>query len=362
LAVRTAADLADRVVVLIGEGDAAVVAEAAADLPVKVEVVRVPIPVGDGAPVYIRYLWWLWRCARHLDRLTRREDVDVIHHVTYASDWLPAPFALAPKRSRTVWGPVGGNSYPPLAALRHLSAGPAAKDVARRVVTSSVRCLTLLLMRGRTDAALAINPDSQAFTERIAPSQVHPNAAWDELPATGPPTASPAREAGGPTALYAGRLLEWKGAVLAVRAVRAARRDWRLTVLGEGPAEDAMRAAADGDPRIEFVGRVDRAAVLERMRSTDVLMLPSLHDSGPWVAAEAAAAGLAVLCLDLGGVAEMAGKNAAVVPVAPPSTLVERLAAGLDGLADRPRRPELAWTTGSYRRAFAAAYGLAADT
>jgi hypothetical protein len=42
--------------------------------------------------------------------------------------------------------------------------------------------------------------------------------------------------------------------------------------------------------------------------------------------------------------------------------LVERLAAGLDGLADRPRRPELAWTTGSYRRAFAAAYGLAADT
>jgi glycosyltransferase involved in cell wall biosynthesis len=40
---------------------------------------------------------------------------------------------------------------------------------------------------------------------------------------------------------------------------------------------------------------------LENLEECDVLLFPSLHDSGGWVTLEAMAAGRPVICLDLGG-------------------------------------------------------------
>jgi glycosyltransferase involved in cell wall biosynthesis len=50
--------------------------------------------------------------------------------------------------------------------------------------------------------------------------------------------------------------------------------------------------------------------VLELLGSCDVLIHPSLHDSGGWVCLEAMAAGRPVVCLDLGGPAFLIGEDA----------------------------------------------------
>ena len=52
---------------------------------------------------------------------------------------------------------------------------------------------------------------------------------------------------------------------------------------------------------VKFWGGIRRAQVLEKLAECDVLIHPSLHESGGWVCLEAMAAGRPVVCLDLGG-------------------------------------------------------------
>jgi glycosyltransferase involved in cell wall biosynthesis len=108
--------------------------------------------------------------------------------------------------------------------------------------------------------------------------------------------------------VFAGRVEPEKGLGRFIQAI--ARVDgWRLTVLGEGSAMDAVRAVVRENglgERVEFGGRVSRAAALERIAASDVLVLPSLvYENAPLVMFEALACGTGLLVSDLGGMAEV---------------------------------------------------------
>ena len=94
---------------------------------------------------------------------------------------------------------------------------------------------------------------------------------------------------------------------LGLRAFARARRvnpDLRLTLVGQGPAEDRWRRLADrldvGDTT-RWIPWVEREALAKLYAEHDVLLFPSLHDPGGLVVFEAMAHGLPVVCLDLGG-------------------------------------------------------------
>ena len=79
--------------------------------------------------------------------------------------------------------------------------------------------------------------------------------------------------------------------------------------------------------------------VLGKLAECDVLVHPSLHDSGGWVCLEAMAAGRPVICLDLGGpglqVTEQTGIK---VPAISPLQAIADLAAAMGQLAGDPDR------------------------
>ena len=111
--------------------------------------------------------------------------------------------------------------------------------------------------------------------------------------------------------LYAGRFLNWKGmhlglmglAELLGRGVEA-----RLTMVGRGPAEMAWRRLATAlgiDHAIEWQNWVPHDQVGKLYCSHHALLYPSLHDSSGNVVLESLNHGLPVVCLDLGGPAEM---------------------------------------------------------
>jgi glycosyltransferase involved in cell wall biosynthesis len=133
----------------------------------------------------------------------------------------------------------------------------------------------------------------------------------------------------GPVALFAGRLIPWKGAHLAIEAMTHLP-GWRLEILGDGPDRERLVALVEArelTDRVAFLGWVDHAAVLERMRQADVFLFPSMHEEGGWAVGEAMAVGLPVVTIDRGGPAVM---GASVVPIGRTTAVGERLAAAVE--------------------------------
>lgn len=114
---------------------------------------------------------------------------------------------------------------------------------------------------------------------------------------------------------FVGRLVPQKGAAHALEAFArtAGETDAVFEMIGSGPEEQRLRALADGhglNGRVRFAGAVPQEEALERIRALDVLVVPSVA-TRRWkeqfgrVAAQAMAAGTAVLAFDSGSLPEV---------------------------------------------------------
>jgi glycosyltransferase involved in cell wall biosynthesis len=103
-------------------------------------------------------------------------------------------------------------------------------------------------------------------------------------------------------AVYVGRLSPEKGVDVLLRAWQGI--DYPLTVVGDGPEMDSLRAIA---PRqVTFAGQLNKREVLEQIERGAFLVLPSSWYEGfPLVLLEAMACARAVIATKLGGRAEI---------------------------------------------------------
>ena len=280
----------------------------------------------------LQYLAWHAAALRVARRMNREHPFDLAWHLTWANVWLGSAAALV--GPPFVYGPVGGGVGPPWRLAASLGPRPLLAEIARSATRAAMRHLNPLAAVSWRRARLILvqNPETRAWLPAAARrrSVVLPNALFEEPPAPRAPHAP------GTTALFAGRLLPWKGASLAVRAI-AASPPWRLVVCGDGPEMERLRAQAASlgvADRVEFRGWRPRDEVLRCMREeADVLVFPSLHEEGGWAVAEAAALGLPVVCFDRGGPAVLGG---CAVPVSDLDETVDRLARALRATATAP--------------------------
>lgn len=262
---------------------------------------------GRGVQAYY-YLWQLGAIAS-ARAAHRAVGFDVAHHVTFVKYWAPAAAAFV--GVPFVWGPVGGGESMPRAFLKALSPRGRRYETLR----SAARWLGehdpwVRATARRAAFAFATTPNSQARMERIGAREV---AVLSEAALTdaercrlGALSSRQARSEGrGVVFFSAGRLLDWKGYHLGLEAFAAADAPGaRYVLAGDGPARAHLEALAvrlGVRDRVMFLGAVPRAEVLEWLGRADVFVHPSLHDSGGWATIEAMAAGVPVICLDLGG-------------------------------------------------------------
>jgi glycosyltransferase involved in cell wall biosynthesis len=121
----------------------------------------------------------------------------------------------------------------------------------------------------------------------------------------------PALELHQPTRLVmVGRMSVQKNPLTVVRALALLKGlPWICTIIGDGPLlnEARQEAARQGVfDRIEFRGWTSAAEVSDAMRSSDILLMPSLSEGLPMVAIEALAHGLAIVGSRIGGLADVA--------------------------------------------------------
>lgn len=334
-------------------GDAPRLESAASDLGGHVRIIRVA-PRTRARNTYIRYWTWLIAAAKATDALRTRDAFGVLHHVTYAGDWFPSVFSHLRKHDgeRWVWGPVGGATFPPWSIVRKLGLKGAIKEAARFAVTTPLRFSTHASHRRNVDVAVALNEDTANTMRNFAEKRVRPNALidYDDLP-------SLSRSPGSARLVYAGRGVSWKGLFLVFEAFAHLPSNWTLDIAGPGASSaEYGRHASPFGSRVTFHGQLSRAESLTLISSGSVFALPSLHDSAPWSAAEAAGLGVPVLCLDLGGVGDLAGELAVKVPVKPVRDIARRMAIEIVAADKRITEPDRSYTLSSYSTFLNTAY------
>jgi glycosyltransferase involved in cell wall biosynthesis len=287
------------------------------------------------APQRVEYIAWQLAALRTARRVARRERIDLAWHVTFANVWMGAVVDRIGPRS--ILGPVGGGVGPAWRLLPTMGLRGIAYETARAVARTAGRYLNPLARSAWSHADLILAQNRE--TARWLPASTrdrtvvfHHVAIDDDLH----PEPRAARE-GDRVALFAGRLISWKGAALAIEAVARLPR-WRLSILGDGPDRARLEAHAARlgmADRVTFGGWLDRDEVLARMRLADVFLFPSLHEEGGWVVGEAMALGLPVVAVDRGGPAAM---GATVVPVADAHRMAMDLADAVERAAATGQR------------------------
>lgn len=121
--------------------------------------------------------------------------------------------------------------------------------------------------------------------------------------------------------VYLGRLVEGKGVHRAIEMIDHLKRrghSWRLSVIGEGPAEASLRQRAQElnvSDQVEFVGVLRDDALVRCLNRHQILVVPSIWEE-PFglVALEGMACGLVVIGTDVGGLPEAIGQAGLIVP------------------------------------------------
>jgi glycosyltransferase involved in cell wall biosynthesis len=211
-----------------------------------------------------------------------------------------------------------------------------------------LRLLERATVRG-ADVVLAASGDLADNARRLGGRDVR------TAPVSAPPLPPPARRAAEvraelgldgdrPLVVAVGRLHPQKGYDVLLDAVAALRRDDRpaeqplVVIAGDGPLQDelAARIAADALP-VRLLGR--RSDVADLLAAADLCVLPSRWEARSLTAQEALRSGTPLVATRTGGLPELLGDAAVLVPVGDAAALADAVA-GL--LADPGRRTALA--------------------
>jgi len=306
----------------------------------------VPLNSWTAQLLYTAWQFGLWWFARELHRV---EKFDVAMHITYGVfrnpsflGYLGIPF---------VFGPLGGGEDCPSRLKRSIKGRERLKEWLRAGINKLALVDPFLWIAFAGSTTILVKTED---TRKALPWPFRYRAVvYPEIGIDTPPGFEPCRrtQGGALRVLFAGRLLGWKGAHLAIRAVELARSrgvQIDFTLLGRGPYQAELHRLTEqlGCKRdINWIDQMPQQDLFALYRSMHCFLFPSLHDSSGNVVLEAQANGLPVICLAVGGPATLVtAESAIVVPVdGDEANVVEHLAMALQKLfADETLRSGMA--------------------
>ena len=296
---------------------------------------------GQSGAMQIHYYLWQIQAYFVARRLHREIGFDLIHHVTFVKysspsflSFLPVPF---------IWGPVGGGESAPGMFWQDFNLRAKLYEFARIAVRSIGERDPFVHLTAKKSAVVRATTEDTAqrlYAMGVSRVQIVPEVGLldneiDALAQYQLPSDHPIRF------ISMGRLLHWKGFHLGLRAFAQARlSDAEYWIVGDGPELVRLQNLAKEygiAKQVKFWGRLSREETLAKLGKCQVLVHPSLHDSGGWVCIEAMAAGRPVICLNLGGPAvQVTEKTGFRIPACEPAQATQNMATGMIRLAKEP--------------------------
>jgi glycosyltransferase involved in cell wall biosynthesis len=292
--------------------------------------------------IYLYYLLWQWGAYRLARKLHAVERFDRVHHVTFAS--YRQPSFMGGLGIPFIFGPVGGGESMPSSFRRGLPFSRRIEEASRNLGNALIAWDPLVR---RTFAQAQVVACTTSETAARIPRRfqskclvqpaigINPGEIAAAIPA--PPEA--------PQFLFVGRLLYWKGLHLLLRAMAIVHRsvpNARLKIIGSGEDGAWLRTVekeAGVAALVEWVPAKPQSEIWREYRESLAFAFPSLHDSGGMVVLEALAAGLPVICLNLGGPGAMMNSSCGIVVdsgAGDEATVIEELASAMVRVAIDP--------------------------
>lgn len=296
-----------------------------------------------GRGVHVYYLLWqvlAYRVARRVVKATR---FDLVQHITFVSARQPSLMGLL--GLPFVFGPVSGGETVPKRLREVMSAGDRRRELVRDLINWAVRFDPLMHITFATAKRILV---TSASTKALIPTwyraKVDVRFAIGIDLTTAPPRAH--NRTAGLKVLYAGRLVGLKGLPLALEAFEKLHRavpNSTFTIVGSGPMLQQLRKLEISlgiAGAVVHVPEIAQDKLLGMYSDFDVLLFPSLRESGGMVVLEAMACGTPVVCLDQNGPGAMVDPScgrAVASANATPEEVAAALADALHEIALNPR-------------------------
>lgn len=257
-----------------------------------------------GRGVHLYYLLWQWGAYQAAKQKHVEIKFDRVHHATFVS--VRQPSFMGGLGIPFIFGPVAGGERAPW----RLRAGYGLRgwmlDAVRDVANVLVKFDPLMWRTfAQADQIFVTSQQTRDLVPKCywPKTQIKLAIALDNSESNEPHSVCTAP----PRIVYLGRFLYWKGMHLGLASFAGFLKRYpeaRLSMIGSGPDEARWRQLAGRlgiEHNIDWVPWVHQATLADIYHNHDVLLFPSLHDSGGMVVLEAMQHGLPVVCLKLGG-------------------------------------------------------------
>jgi glycosyltransferase involved in cell wall biosynthesis len=287
---------------------------------------------------HLYYYLWQLRILGIGRALQAEVGFDLIHHVTFVRYW--APSFLCFLDLPLVWGPVGGGESAPRSFWRGGGWWSVLYESSRQVARWVGEHGPFVRATARRSAvALGTTEETSARLRALGSKKVETfsqvgllDDEFEQLGQTRGNSRAIIRF------LSVGGLAHWKGCDISLRAFAQANiAGSEYWLIGDGRDRrrlEQLACALGIAERVLFLGKVPRHEVFSRLCECDVALHPWLHDSGGSASIEALAAGLPLICLDLGGPATQVTTNSGFkIPAHDPDQAARNIAAAMTALA-----------------------------
>ncbi len=260
---------------------------------------------GAKTRIFHYYLWQLWMYNK-VKTLNETYTFDLLHHISYSLYHVPCPISRLPVPF--IWGPVGGGETTPSNFYSTFSLGERIKEYIRVTIRKFNELNPLVRLTARSaELSFATTTETATRLHHIGANNVQIRLAIG-IPETDlhkaverVPSDNTVRF------LSIGRLLGWKGFHLSLQSFAKlceGNPNYEYWIIGKGPERGKLEALCHQlgiTEKVRFLGSVPREQVLKHLNEVDILLHPSMHESGGWVVLEAMTMNLPVVCLSLGG-------------------------------------------------------------